>query len=250
LPVAVNFNDVPFCMRPLAGEIVMETSFTVETVSVVELLTAPSMAVIVVLPVERLVTRPRLVMVATAGVDELHRTDRVMSCVELSSNVPMALNCLVASSGIAEFSGAIPRDTSFALLTVTGVLADTVPDTTLTVELPGPTASPSPLASSVRTPVELDDHNADLSTCVLPSSKLPVAVNCCCVPGAMVRFAGVSVMDCRCAATTVITEESVKVPTVAVMVVAPAASVVARPFASTVATLVSDEVQVTPVTKS
>ena len=45
-------------------------------------------------------------------------------------------------------------------------------------------------------------------------------------------------------------EESVNVPTVAVMVVVPAASVVAKPLPSTVATLEFDDVQVTPATRS
>ncbi len=67
-----------------------------------------------------------------------------MSCVELSLKVPVALNVLVASAGIDEFAGAIANETSVAVLTVTAVLADTVPDVTLTVEVPGPTASASP----------------------------------------------------------------------------------------------------------
>ena len=45
-------------------------------------------------------------------------------------------------------------------------------------------------------------------------------------------------------------EESVKVPTVAVIVAVPAAMVVAKPLLSTVATLESVEVQVTPVARS
>jgi hypothetical protein len=66
----------------------------------------------------------------------------------------------------------------------------------------------------------------------------------------MVKFVGVSVMVCRCAGTTVITDESVNVPTVAVIVVLPAASVVASPLLSMVATLVLDEVHVTPLARS
>jgi len=144
VPTAVNFSEVPFCTRPFDGEIAIETSVTLETVSCVELLTDPSIAVIVVVPMERLVASPWFVMVATPGAEELQRTARVMSCVELSLKVPVALNVLVASSGIDEFAGAIVNETSVAVLTVTEVLADTVPDVTLTVELPGPTASASP----------------------------------------------------------------------------------------------------------
>ena len=140
----MNFSEVPFVTCGFAGEIVIDTSFTLETVSVVELLTAPSNAVIVVFPVVRLEANPRFVMVATAGVEELHSTDCVMSCVELSLKVPVAVNCLVALFGMDEFAGAIASDTNVAVVTVTEVLADTVPEVTLTVDVPGPTASPSP----------------------------------------------------------------------------------------------------------
>lgn len=140
----MNFSDVPFVTCAFAGEIVMETSFTLETVSVVELVTAPNSAVIVVVPVERLEASPRFVIVATAGVDELHSTDCDTSWVELSLKVPVAVNCFVALFGIDEFAGAIARDTSVAVVTVTEVLADTVPEVTLTVDVPGPIASPRP----------------------------------------------------------------------------------------------------------
>lgn len=246
----MNFSEVPFVTCGFAGEIVMETSFTLETVSVVEMLTDPNIAVIVVLPVERLEANPRFVIVATAGVEELHSTDCVMSCVELSLNVPVAVNCFVALFGIDEFAGVIARETSVAAVTVTEVLADTLPEVMLTVEVPGPTASANPFWSIASTLAELDDHNAETKTCVLPSSKFPTAVNCCCVPAAIVTFVGVKVMVCRCAGTTVITEESVNVPTVAVMVVVPAASVVASPLLSIVAALAFEDVHVTPVARS
>ena len=250
VPTAENFSEVPFCTRPFDGEIAIETSVTLETVSCVEVLTGPSIAVIVVVPVERLEASPRFVIVATPGAEELHNTTSVITCVELSLNVPVAVNCFVASFGIDEFNGVIARDTSVAVLTVTEVLAATVPDTTLTVAVPGPIATANPLWSIFKTVSELEDHSAETNTCVLPSSKLPTAVNCCCVLLAIVTFVGVSVMDCRWAGTTVITEASVNVPAVAVMVVVPAASVVASPLLSIVATLVFDEVHVMPVTKS
>ena len=78
-PVAVNKREVCFSTRALAGEIVIDTSLTVEIVSVVERETAPETAVITVLPVMRLLTVPTLSMVATAGLEVLHRTDWVKS---------------------------------------------------------------------------------------------------------------------------------------------------------------------------
>ena len=57
----------------------IDTSLTVETVSVVERETAPEVAVMVVLPVMRLLTVPRSLIVATAALEVVHRTDWVKS---------------------------------------------------------------------------------------------------------------------------------------------------------------------------
>lgn len=58
VPLAVNLIDVFLEMRGVAGEIVIETSWTVETVSPVEPLTDPNVALMVVLPVATLEARP------------------------------------------------------------------------------------------------------------------------------------------------------------------------------------------------
>jgi hypothetical protein len=85
---------------------------------------------------------------------------------------------------------------------------------------------------------------------VLPSSKLPTALNCSVVPAATVCAAGLTEMEVRCAATTVNVEESVKDPRVAVMFAVPAATVVITPEELTVATEFADELQVTPFERS
>lgn len=228
---------------------VIESSLTVDTVSEVDCVTLPHAAEIVVLPVRILLTNPVSSMEATVGLDELQSTDEVISSVELSLKVPMAVNCLTAPAGMDESSGAIASETSVAFVTVTDAVAEMVPEIAVTVVVPGPTATPSPFASIVRTSTTLEDHSA-FSTCVLPSSKLPVAVNCCCVPGAIEALAGESVMDKRCAGTTVMVVVSVKLPTVAVMVVVPAARIVASPLPSMVAILIVDELHFTPLTRS
>ena len=149
-----------------------------------------------------------------------------------------------------ELDGAMSRETSVALLTVTEAVAAMVPEVAVTVDVPGARASPSPFASTVSTLVALEDHCTDVSTCVLPSSKLPVAVNCCSVPAAIEMAAGAIVMEVRSARTTVMVVESVKAPTVAVMVVEPAARMAARPVLSIVPTVVEEDAQVTPLTRS
>ena len=78
-PVAVNKREVCASTRVFAGEMVIDTSLAVETVSTVAREIAPEVAVIVVLPVRKLVTAPALLMDAMLGLEELQTTDWVMS---------------------------------------------------------------------------------------------------------------------------------------------------------------------------
>jgi hypothetical protein len=148
------------------------------------------------------------------------------------------------------FKGAIANDTKFALVTVTEAVPDMLPEVAVTVLVPAATAAPNPFESTIIALVLLEDHVADVSTCVLPSLKTPVAVNCSCVPAASVAVGGATVIESRLAGTTVIVEESVNDPTVAVIVVVPAPNVRANPSPSTLATVGSEELHCTPLTKS
>jgi hypothetical protein len=78
-PVAVNKREVCASTRVFAGEMVIDTSLAVETVSTVAREIAPEVAVMVVLPVRKLVTAPVLLMDAMLGLEELQTTDWVMS---------------------------------------------------------------------------------------------------------------------------------------------------------------------------
>jgi hypothetical protein len=77
-----------------------------------------------------------------------------------------------------------------------------------------------PVATPVDRPEELtvatlgadDDHVTEVNNWVLPSSKVPVAVNCSRVPAAMELVVGETEIPVRCAATTVRVAVSVNVP--------------------------------------
>ena len=58
VPVAVNFIDVPLSILGFAGLTAIDTKCAVETVSMVEPLTLPKAAVMVLFPVATLVARP------------------------------------------------------------------------------------------------------------------------------------------------------------------------------------------------
>jgi hypothetical protein len=77
---------------------------------------------------------------------------------------------------------------------------------------------------------------------------LPVAMNCWLRPMGMLGVAGVTLIDCRVAAVTVSVVLPETEPSVAVIVLLPAATALARPFEPaallTVATLVLEEDQV------
>ncbi len=70
-----------------------------------------------------------------------------------------------------------------------------------------------------------------------------MAVNCCVAPAGTDGLAGVTAMETRVGAVTVRTVDPLIVPEVAVIVVVPAATVVANPAELMVAALVAEEVQ-------
>src|SRR2546427_6128108 len=178
LPVAVNFIDVPLAMRGLAGLIVIETRCTFATVRPVDPLTVPNVAVIVAEPRATLVASPRLLIVATVAWDELHRTEAVRSCVLVSLKVPVAVNCLLVPIAMVGFAGVTASDTNVAVLTVKVAVPVTEPEVALIVVVPVPTAVARPKASIDETLTGDADHVTEVSSCVLPSSKFPTAVNC------------------------------------------------------------------------
>jgi len=117
-------------------------------------------------------------IVATDGVDELHNAEAVTSCVLLSLKVPVAVNCFVVPTAMVELAGVTTRDTSVAALTLRVAVPVTEPEAALIVVVPVPTAVARPDMSIVETPARDVDHVTEVSSWVLPSSKLPTAVNC------------------------------------------------------------------------
>ena len=99
-----------------------------ETVSAVEPLIGPNVAVMVVLPVEMLVARPLLLMATAAGFEEAQTTEAETSCAVLSLKVPLAVNCLVVPTAMLEFAGATEIEIKLAPVTVSDAVAFTEPD--------------------------------------------------------------------------------------------------------------------------
>src|SRR6266568_890698 len=142
-----------------------------------------------------------------------------------------------------------------AAVTVSVVLPETPPKVAVIVVVPAATdvARPcDPPALLIVATAVLDELQVTwvVRSCVVLSLKVPVAVNCCVVPFAMLGFVGVTPSEVRVAAVTVSVVFPETSPSVAVIVVGPAATDVARPALSIVAKAVFEEPQVTWVVKS
>jgi len=144
VPVAVNCWVVPDGMEAVAGATVMATSAAALTVKVAEPLVFPEVALIVVVPWAMLVARPALLMVATAVPLEFQVTEFVRSCVLLSLNVPVAVNCWVFPAAITGFAGFTAMETSVAGVTVSDVDPLTLAEVALMVVFPMATLVASP----------------------------------------------------------------------------------------------------------
>ena len=91
-------------------------------------------------------------MVATAGLEELQSTVVVMSCVLLSSNVPVAVNCRMVSTLMLELGGVTAIETRVAAVTVKDAVPLTAPEVAVMVAEPVPVlvASPELLMDAAR----------------------------------------------------------------------------------------------------
>src|SRR6202011_1843584 len=152
-----------------------------------------------------------------------------------------AVNCCVAPLVIEGFAGVTAMDTSVAGFTVSSVEPVMLPTVAEIVEVPAPTPVAKPVALIVATPGVAEAHTALLSTCVVLSLNVPVAVNCCVAPLVIEGFAGVTELDTSVAGFTVSSVEPAMLPTVAEIVDVPAPTPVARPVAFIVATACVDK---------
>lgn len=128
-------------------------------------------------------------------------------------------------------------------------LADppTEPKAALIVAVPPLTpvaVAPLMVATAVSEEVHVVFGTADMSS-VLPSLKLPVAVNCREPPTAMVGLVGVTTIETRVASVTVRFVEVVIDPKAAVIVAEPSDSALAKPLEFTVTILLDEGPQVT-----
>lgn len=141
---------------------------------------------------------PPLVICTTAGLDEIHVTWLVISSVPLV-NVPMALNCTAWPKLVLTVVDEMAMLISAAGVTVTPVLPEILVrelKVAVTDAVPLPTAVAKPVVPMLNTAVLEEAHSTVLVTSrVLPSDRVAMAVNCWVLPMGSEVALGVTLMD-------------------------------------------------------
>src|SRR3984957_13553114 len=146
-----------------------------------------------------------MVMVEGVSLDQV--AVPVTSCVEPSLKVAVALNCCVVPSGRAGFAGVTSTEIITAEVTDSALDPPTEPTLAVMFAIPWvtllatPAEGPSLLIVATAGVSELH-CTVPVMFCVLPSVKVPVAVNCCVVPRGMEGIAGVTAVETRNAGVT------------------------------------------------
>jgi hypothetical protein len=212
-------------------------------------LTPPNVASIVVVPVPVVKAEPLLLMIATVTSEELQVTCEARFSFEPSLNVPFAENDCRLPSAMFGFAGVIAIAVKVALVTVKVDVPATPAREAVIVAEPGafPATMPNnPEALLIVATVELEDVHATefVISWVVPSVSVPVAVKPVDVPAATVGVVGEMVMPVN--PSTVKLAVPLTPFREQVIVTEPFATPETI-FALSVATLVSDEVQVPTV---
>jgi hypothetical protein len=168
-PVAVNWSVVDFAICGVTGEITRSASTALVTVSVVESLSEPSVALIVVVPAATPVATPPAVIVAVAVDDEAHVTAVVSSCWVPSLNVAVAVSAWVVPFAMDGNVGLTEIETSTAGPIVRFVEPTMLPSVALIVVVPW--ATPVATPPDVIVPAAVDEAHVTLVVrfCVEPS---------------------------------------------------------------------------------
>ena len=225
---------VPNGMLAEGGFTAMDTSCAGVTVNRVEPLMLLRVALMVAVPTAALLASPLLLIVADDCVSELQVAVEVRFCVLPSVKLPVATNCCVVPSAIEGFPGVTAMETSAAELTVNAVEPCTDPEIALMLAEPVATLLANPwlpaLLLMVATEVVSELHcTVAVMFCMLPSVKVPVAVNWTVVPRGMPGIAGVIAMVTSAAGFTTSVVDPVIAPNVAVTIVLPTATLAAIP---------------------
>jgi hypothetical protein len=207
--------------------------------------------VILLEPLPTAVAKPRvppLLIMMAAVFEDAQVAVEVKSWVLKSVNVPVATNCCVAPIARSTPVGVTAIDTSVAAVTVSVAAFEVMPlDTAVIADVPmlSPVALPfEPAALLMLATAVLAGNQVAVvvKSWVLLSVNVPIAVNCCVNPLAMLGLVGVTAIDASAAAVTVKVVEPEIVPNAAVISEEPVVAVVARPLLPAALLIVATDV--------
>ena len=229
----MNCCVAPSGVAITGGVIAIETNAAAVTVKPVEPVTVPEAAVTLAVPVPMLVARPALFTVTVASVSDAQVAVALRSCVLPSLKAPVATNCCAVPKAIEGFAGVTAIDSRTAAVTLIVVLPLSDPELAVICADPVPTVDASPLLVvllMVAMVGALELHCTVLvKSCVLPSVKVPVALNCWVMPKATLGIAGVIAKETKAAGVTFRVVEPLTVPEVAMTLALPTDTLVASP---------------------
>jgi hypothetical protein len=167
---------VPVATEPFAGVTAIDTSVAAVTLRPVDPVMEPCLAEIVVdWPEVTPVASPAALMVAAVVFDELQVTELVTSCILLSENVAVALNCVVTPGLSEESAGVTAIAASVAPVTDTSTFAVSEPEEAWIAASPKPAPVAKPVGL-IATTAELEDVQvAVVNDSVPPLASFPVA---------------------------------------------------------------------------
>jgi hypothetical protein len=136
-------------------------------------------AVILAVPVATPVTTPEELTVATLVVSEVHATWLVITLVELSAKVAVAVSCCVEPEVTLGLDGVIAIELKSDAFTITPPVELTPSCEAVIVALPAVEDAVTNPAASTVAEAEDEVHFTELVTSlVFPSTVVPLAVNC------------------------------------------------------------------------
>lgn len=216
-----------------------------------ELLAVEKMAEIVVVPRPIACTKPPVCTVTAAALVELQVALKLMSCVDPSLNVAVATNCLTTPSGMLLLAGVTASETMVALVIVKVADPDIEPDEAAIDVVPGETAVTTPVLLTDATPGCEELHITELVTsCIVPSVKVPMALNCSSIPDGMDALLRTTDKETIAAAITDTVVDPLTPEVAAVMLTVPWAKDESSPAALIAPTFVFEEPQLTVVVRS
>src|ERR1700733_4273919 len=169
-----------------------------------------------------------------AGFAKLHDTLVVMFWVVPSLNFASAFNCSCAPTARTEFAGATEKDTRTGGPTCNWLVALIAPEVAVTVTVPNASPVATPTLLKLRTVGLEEAHCTELvRSRALPSLYVPVAESCWFSPSGIDTPLGLMEIDLSVGASTVTVSIALTVSETAVIVAAPSAFPVARPFVLT-----------------